>query len=184
MLDATLFPQQIGMGATYDTSLVTQVQRSANRAAYATNVRWAFAPVGDVDQDTRWGRYYEPFGEDPTLTGTMAAAAVKGLQSNGKVAATVKHFAGYGAPKNGHDRVPADMSMRTLQDVQLPSYKQEIDAGALSVMVNSGAVNGVPVHASHYLLTRRAAEPVALRRCGHQRLGGRRQPVYRVPRRP
>src|SRR5712691_3619312 len=86
IVGTTLFPQQIGLGASFDPQLVTDVQDSASQAAAATNVRWAFAPVADVDTNSRWGRYYEPFGEDPTLNGTLAAAAVHGLQSSGIVA--------------------------------------------------------------------------------------------------
>ncbi len=129
------------------------MQRSAGRAAAATNVRWAFAPVADVDTNSRWGRYYESFGEDPVLDGRMSAAAVTGLQSSPTVAATVKHFAGYGASDSGLDRTPADLSLRSFQTEQLPSYATAIDAGAMSVMVNSSSVNGVPATGSHYLLT-------------------------------
>lgn len=153
IVGTTLFPQQIGLGATFDPQLLTSVQDSASRAAAATNVRWAFAPVADVDTNSRWGRYYEPFGEDPTLNGTLAAAAVNGLQSSGIVASTVKHFAGYGAASSGLDRTPADISMRTFEEDQLPSYAAAIKAGALSVMVDSGSVDGVPATGSHYLLT-------------------------------
>lgn len=153
IVGTTLFPQQIGLGATFDPQLVTSVQDSASKASAATNVRWAFAPVADVDTNSRWGRYYEPFGEDPTLNGTLAAAAVNGLQSTGTVASTVKHFAGYGAASSGLDRTPTDISMRTFEEDQLPSYAAAIKAGALSVMVNSGSVDGVPATGSHYLLT-------------------------------
>ena len=153
IVGTTLFPQQIGLGASFDAPLVKNVQTSASQAAAATNVRWAFAPVADVDTNSRWGRYYEPFGEDPTLNGTLAGAAVSGLQSSGVVAATVKHFAGYGAANSGLDRTPADLSMRTFEEDQLPSYAAAIKAGALSVMVDSGSVNGVPATSSHYLLT-------------------------------
>jgi beta-glucosidase len=153
VVGTTLFPHQIGLGATFDPQLVTKIQGSAGKAAAATNVRWAFAPVADVDTNSRWGRYYEPFGEDPTLNGTLAAAAVHGLQSSGIVAATVKHFAGYGAADSGLDRTAADISMRTFEEDQLPSYAAAIKAGALSVMVNSGSVDGVPATGSHYLLT-------------------------------
>jgi beta-glucosidase len=153
VVGTTLFPQQIGLGATFDPALVQQVQTSAGKAAAATNVRWAFAPVADVATNTRWGRYYESFGEDPVLSGTLAASAVDGLQANGEVAATVKHFAGYGASDSGLDRMPTDMSLRSFQENQLPSYAAAVHAGALSVMVDSGSVNGIPVHASHYLLT-------------------------------
>ena len=153
VVGTTLFPQQIGLGASFDADLVRRVQVSAGRAAAATNVRWAFAPVADVDTNSRWGRYYESFGEDPTLDGTLAAAAVRGLQATGRVAATVKHFAGYGASDSGLDRTPTDMSLRSFQTYQLPSYARGLDAGALSVMVNSSSVNGIPATGSHYLLT-------------------------------
>ncbi len=153
VVGTTLFPQQIGLGSSFDPKLVTAVQTSAGKAAAATNVRWAFAPVADVDTNSRWGRYYESFGEDPVLDGTMAAAAVRGLQHSPTVAATVKHFAGYGASDSGLDRTPADMSMRWFQTYQLPSYEQAIDQGALSVMVNSASVNGIPATGSKYLLT-------------------------------
>jgi beta-glucosidase len=153
VVNATLFPHQIGLGSSFDTTLVRQVQTSASRASAATNVRWAFAPVADVDTNTRWGRYYESFGEDPILDGTLAGSAVRGLQSTGIVAATVKHFAGYGASNSGLDRTPTDLSMRSLEENQFPSYEAAVRAGALTVMVNSGSVNGVPATASHYLLT-------------------------------
>lgn len=156
VLGATMFPQQIGMGSTWDPALERSVEQSTQRAVAATGINWAFGPVAEIARDQRWGRYYETFSEDPLLTGTMAASAVKGLQdasSGTRIAASVKHFAGYSQPLNGHDRVPADYSPRYLQDTILPAYKQAIAAGALSVMADSGAVDGVPVTASHYLLT-------------------------------
>jgi beta-glucosidase len=153
IVGTTLFPQQIGLGSSFDPRLVRAVQTSAGKAAAATNVRWAFAPVADVDTNSRWGRYYESFGEDPVLDGIMAGAAVQGLQNSPTVASTVKHFAGYGASDSGLDRTAADMSMRWFQTYQLPSYEQAIDDGALSVMVNSASVNGIPATGSKYLLT-------------------------------
>ncbi len=156
VLGATMFPQQIGMGSSWDTALERGVEQSTQRAVAATGINWAFGPVAEIARDQRWGRYYEAFSEDPLLTGTMAAAAVGGLQdasSGTRIAATVKHFAGYSQPLNGHDRVPADYSARYLQDTILPAYQQALSAGALSVMADSGAVNGVPVTSSRYLLT-------------------------------
>ncbi|WP_329129243.1 glycoside hydrolase family 3 C-terminal domain-containing protein [Streptomyces sp. NBC_01476] len=156
VLGATIFPQEIGLGSTWDPALVKDAGASTAEAVAATGIDWNFAPVADIARDQRWGRYYETFGEDPLLAGTLAASAVKGIQGAGgakDVAATVKHFGGYGEPGNGHDRVPGDVSIRYLQDTLLPSYKQAIDAGAKSVMVNSGAINGIPATASHYLLT-------------------------------
>ncbi len=153
VLGATLFPHQIGLGSSFDPALVQSVQSSASRAAAATNVRWAFAPVADVDTNSRWGRYYESFGEDPVLDGTMAASAVAGLQSQPTVASTVKHFAAYGASDSGLDRTPADLSLRSFEEDQLPSYAAAVKSGALTVMVNSSSVNGIPATASKYLLT-------------------------------
>ncbi|WP_351235865.1 glycoside hydrolase family 3 N-terminal domain-containing protein [Streptomyces sp. NPDC002133] len=157
VLGATVFPHQIGMGATWDPGTVEDSAAATARAVAATGIDWNFSPVADLSRDQRWGRYYETYSEDPLLAGTLAASTVKGTeQANGakEVAASVKHFAGYSEPFNGHDRAPADVSMRYLQDTLLPPYKQAIQAGAKTVMVNSGAVNGVPATASTYLLTK------------------------------
>ncbi|WP_225978436.1 glycoside hydrolase family 3 N-terminal domain-containing protein [Gandjariella thermophila] len=158
LITATLFPQQIGVGATWDPALATQLGESTSKAMRATGVLWDFAPVSDVARDTRWGRYYETFSEDPLLAGTMAAADVRGLQTNrdkktADLTATAKHFAGYSQPANGHDRVPAQLPVRYLQDQFLPSFQAQFDAGVGTVMADSGAVNGVPVHASKFMLT-------------------------------
>ncbi len=153
VLGATVFPHQIGLGASWDPALATAAARSTHRAVAATGVSWDFAPVADLARDQRWGRYYETYAEDPVLDGALAAGTVTGLQDGGRLAATVKHYAGYSEPTNGHDRVPADLSPRYLQDTILPSYKAAVDAGALTVMANSGAVNGIPVTSSRYLLT-------------------------------
>jgi beta-glucosidase len=156
VLGATIFPQEIGLGSTWNPGLVKDAGAATARAVAATGIDWNFAPVADIARDQRWGRYYETYGEDPLLSGTLASAAVQGIQGAGgakNVAASVKHFAGYGEPGNGHDRVPGDVSLRYLRDTLLPSYKQAVDAGAMSVMVNSGAINGIPATSSHYLLT-------------------------------
>jgi beta-glucosidase len=158
LITATLFPQQIGVGATWDPGLANQLGGSTSKAMRATGVFWDFAPVSDVARDTRWGRYYETFSEDPVLAGTMAAADVRGLQSSpdattAGLTATAKHFAGYSQPANGHDRVPAQLPVRYLQDEFLPSFQAQFDAGVGTVMADSGAVNGVPVHASKFMLT-------------------------------
>jgi beta-glucosidase len=158
LFDATMVPHQIGLGATFDPALVQRLGQSTARAVRATGVVWDFAPVLDTERDLRWGRSYEPFGEDPLLTGTLGAATIRGLQgrnlaSPGSVVATAKHFAGYSAPDSGFDRTNATISDAELQSIHLPSFRQGIDAGVGTVMVNSGSVNGEPVHASHHLLT-------------------------------
>jgi beta-glucosidase len=168
VLSATMFPHQIGLGATWDPQLLEQLGASTGRAMRATGVFWNFSPVSDIARDTRWGRYYETFGEDPVLAGTLAAANVRGQQSDptdgtAKLTATAKHFAGYSEPFNGHDRAPAQLPIRYLQDTVLPAFQPQFDAGVGTVMVNSGAVNGVPAHASKYLLTTQLRDRMGFR---------------------
>jgi beta-glucosidase len=158
LFDATMVPHQVGLGATFDPALAQRLGRSTARAVRATGVVWDFAPVLDTERDLRWGRSYEPFGEDPLLTGTLGAATIRGLQgrdlaSPDSVVATAKHFAGYSAPDSGMDRTDATISDAEMQSIHLPPFKQGIDAGVGTVMVNSGSVNGAPVHASHHMLT-------------------------------
>jgi beta-glucosidase len=159
LFDATMVPHQIGLGATFDPALSERLGRGTARAVRATGVVWDFAPVLDTERDLRWGRSYEPFGEDPLLTGTLGAATIRGLQNGGNlnspksVVATAKHFVGYSAPDSGFDRTDATIDQAELQDLHLPPFQQGIDAGVGTVMVNSGSVNGEPVHASHHLLT-------------------------------
>ncbi len=156
VLGATLFPHNLGLAASFDPDLARQIGAVTVRALRATGVTWDFAPVADVGRDPRWGRFYETFGEDPGLVSAMVAASVEGLQGDlgpASVAATLKHFVGYGAPDGGRDRSDATIAAASLRDVQLPPFRAGLAAGALSVMVNSGPVNGVPVHASHDLLT-------------------------------
>lgn len=154
---APLFPQSIGMGATWDPAVAQAGGAVTANALRATGWNWDFAPVQDLARDNRWGRYYETWAEEPVLAAAMGAADVRGLQSGGagglKVTATVKHFAGYSESINGHDRVQAELPISYLQDLFMPSYAGAIDAGAGTVMVDSGSINGIPATASHYLLT-------------------------------
>src|SRR5437660_1099104 len=145
------------MGATWDTTLAESAGAATRAQLLATGGNWNFAPVQDLARDNRWGRYYETWAEAPALAAAMGAASVRGLQGGGfdspRVAATVKHFAGYSQSVNGHDRVEAQLPVRYLQDVFLPSYAGGIDAGAATVMADSGSINGIPATASHFLLT-------------------------------
>jgi beta-glucosidase len=154
---APLFPQSIGMGATWDPSAAMTGGEVTGNALRATGWTWDFAPVQDIARDNRWGRYYETWSEEPDLAAAMGAAYTRGVQSGGngglKVAATVKHFAGYSESINGHDRVQAELPLRYLQDTFLPSYAGALHAGSDTVMVDSGSVNGIPATASHWLLT-------------------------------
>src|SRR4051794_24576115 len=155
--EATLFPQSIGMGATWDTSLAQAAGAATRQQLLATGGNWDFAPVQDIARDNRWGRYYETWAEEPELAAALGGANIRGLQGGGfdspQVAATVKHFAGYSESINGHDRVEAQLPIRYLQDIFLPSYGGGIDAGAATVMVDSGSINNIPATSSHFLLT-------------------------------
>ncbi len=155
---APLFPQSIGMGATWDPAAAQTGGAATADALRATGWNWDFAPVQDLSRDNRWGRTYETWAEEPVLSAAMGAANVRGMQAPGSgnslgVTATVKHFAGYSQAVNGHDRNEALLPLNYLQSMILPSYAGGIDAGAGTVMVNSGSVNGVPATGSHYLLT-------------------------------
>jgi beta-glucosidase len=160
--EATLFPQSIGMGATWDTDLAEAAGAATRQQLLATGGNWNFAPVQDLARDNRWGRYYETWAEAPMLAAALGAANIRGIQGGGfnspQVAATVKHFAGYSQSITGHDRVEAQLPIRYLQDILLPPYAGGIDAGAATVMVNSGSVNNIPATASHYLLTEQLRE--------------------------
>jgi beta-glucosidase len=155
---APLFPQSIGMGATWDPAAAQDGGAMTADALRATGWVWNFSPVQDLARDNRWGRYYETWAEQPALAAAMGAANVRGMQAPGRsgslgVTATVKHFAGYSQSINGHDRVEAQLSLRYFQDQILPSYAGGIDAGAGTVMVDSGSINGVPATGSRFLLT-------------------------------
>ena len=155
---APLYPQSIGMGATWDPSAARAGGAATADAVRATGWNWVFAPVQDLARDNRWGRTYETWAEEPVLSAAMGGANIQGMQAHGPagslgVAATVKHFAGYSQSINGHDRNEALLPLSYLQSVILPSYAGGIDAGARTVMVDSGSINGVPATGSHYLLT-------------------------------
>jgi beta-glucosidase len=155
--EAPLFPQSIGVGATWDPAVARAAGEATARSLRATGWTWDFAPVQDIYRDNRWGRAYETWAEQPVLSAQLGAAYVTGLQGTDRdrpeAAATVKHFAGYSQSINGHDRVEAQLPLRYLQDVHLPSYAGAIDANAKTVMVNSGSINNIPATASKYLLT-------------------------------
>ncbi len=155
---APLFPQSIGMGATWDPSATEAGGAATGNALRATGWVWDFAPVQDLSRDNRWGRTYETWAEEPELSAALGAANIRGLQSPGPagsldVTATVKHFAGYSQAINGHDRNEALLPLNYLQSMILPSYAGGIDAGVGTVMADSGSINSVPATGSHYLLT-------------------------------
>lgn len=156
----TLFPQEIGMAASFNRGLVREGAKITAYESRACDIPWVYNPVMDLARNSAWSRIWESFGEDPYVNGAMAVEMVKGYQGDnpnyiGKngVAACLKHYLAYGATLNGKDRTPAYVSMADLRDKYFGPYKMAIEAGALSVMVNSSSVNGMPVHASHMLLT-------------------------------
>lgn len=150
--EATVFPHNCGLGATRNPELIRDASAAIGTSIDAIGVDWNFSPTTDVQRDPRWGRYYEGFSEDPYLTGDMARATVEGYRDS-QVGACVKHFAGYSVPENGNDRSPANVSLRDLRTNVLPAYRRALAADPETVMVSSGSVNGVPAHASEWLLT-------------------------------
>jgi len=156
----TLFPQPIALAASFNPALATQMAQVCAYESRATQCTWVFNPTLDLGRDPRWSRIWESYGEDPLLESRMAQALVKGYQGDdpnhlGKynVAVSVKHYFGYGAPFSGKDRTPAYISEQMLREQYFAPFKAAIEAGALTVMVNSSSINGVPVHASHRFLT-------------------------------
>jgi beta-glucosidase len=154
----TMFPVPLGESATWDPAQVAQDESvSANEAA-ADGIKWTFNPMVDISRDPRWGRVVEGAGEDPFLGSAIAAAKVEGYQGSNfaapdKVAATIKHFGGYGAPVAGREYNTVDMSTQQLFNDYLPPYKAAVDAGAASVMSSFNSLNGVPNTANPYMLT-------------------------------
>lgn len=157
---ATMFPQQIGQAATFNRTLV---KNGASITAYetrASSIPWNFAPLLDLGADPRFPRQWESFGEDPYLIKELGLAAVKGYEGEDgrvshpeKVASSIKHFLGYQVAFSGKDRTPAFISDQALREYHLPPFKAAIDAGAKTIMINSGIINGVPVHANPHILT-------------------------------
>lgn len=151
---AALGPQQLALAATWDTSLVRKMAEATAQEITACGIPWNFAPVLDVGRDPRWPRFWETFGEDPKLVGDMGEAMVRGFQEGPvTVAATLKHYMGYSAPWSGKDRTPAYIPERQLREIFLPPFAQAIKAGAMTVMVNSGEMNGIPTHVNRFVLT-------------------------------
>jgi beta-glucosidase len=149
----TIFPHNIGLAATFNRELVRRSGMVTAEDALAAGTPWNFAPVMDVGRIQLWPRYYETFGEDPFLAAVLGREATEGLQQTGPVAATLKHYLGYSASEVGRDRTPANLTERVVREYHLPPFRAGVEAGAMSVMVSSGEIDGVPVHASRYWLT-------------------------------
>ena len=181
--EGTVFPQNIAMAATWNPGLVLLANRITAFETRASGIPWNFSPVLDLGRQPLWSRFPETFGEDVHLASVLGVAAVQGEQEDPMpamralfggvpltdpllvtprpprvddvrfVAATAKHFLGYSMPLSGKDRTTAWIPERQLREYFLPSFRAAIEAGIATVMVNSGDVNGIPVHASHALLT-------------------------------
>ncbi|WP_122088129.1 glycoside hydrolase family 3 N-terminal domain-containing protein [Halalkalicoccus subterraneus] len=155
---STAFPQRINMGSTRNIDLIEAAERHTSDATAAMGAHWTFAPTTDLQRDPRWGRFYEGISEDATYLGEVSKARVRGLESNDRLCSTVKHFGAYSIPENGNDRAHARTSMRDLRTNVLPPYRRALEAEPATVMVNSGALNGKPAHASEWLLTQMLRE--------------------------
>ncbi|MEF8824962.1 MAG: glycoside hydrolase family 3 N-terminal domain-containing protein, partial [Halapricum sp.] len=150
---ATAFPQRLNMGTTRDPELIEQAEEHTSDMIAATGCHETFAPMIELLRDPRWGRYFEGISESQKILGDISAARNRALETNDRVTATPKHFAGYEVPHNGNDRAAANTSMRDLRETLLPPFEVTLQEGGGMVMVNSGSVNGVPAHASYWLLT-------------------------------
>jgi len=153
----TIFPVPLAMASTWDPKLVEQSARIAAREASATGIRWTFSPMVDIARDARWGRITEGAGEDPFLGSEMAAAYVRGYQGTrldapDSIAATAKHYVGYGAAEGGRDYNTTEISEHTLRQVYLPPFRAAVDAGAATIMSAFNAINGVPASANPFTL--------------------------------
>jgi beta-glucosidase len=158
-MGATLFPQQIAQAATWNPALVKRGYEIAAYEVRASGIPWNFSPVLDLARQPLWSRFFETFGADVYLAKAMSKVAIEGYQGTDvsnkyKVAACMKHFLGYSVPLSGRDRTPAWISERELREYFLPTFETAIAAGAKTVMINSGDINGTPVHANYDVLTK------------------------------
>ncbi len=156
-IGATVFPTGLGMSATFDTALVARVGAAVAREIRLQGAHVSYGPVIDLAREPRWSRVEETFGEDPVLSGEMAAACVRG-NGGGRLGlpfstlATLKHFIAYGVPEGGHNGAPVNLGLRELHECFLPPFRRAIAEGALSVMTAYNAVDGVPCTAYGALL--------------------------------
>jgi beta-glucosidase len=158
-VDATSFPQPIGLAATFDPDLAQRLYAMTAEEARVRGTHQALTPVVDVAREPRWGRVEETFGEDPYLVSCMAVAAVRGFQGDAsfknknRIIATLKHFAAHGQPESGTNCAPVNVSERVLREVFLPPFRKAVqEAGAVSVMASYNEIDGVPSHANKWLL--------------------------------
>lgn len=159
-LGGTLFPQNINMGAAFNPNLTYEAARVTAYETRASNCPWTYSPTVDMARDPRWPRVWENYGEDCLVNAIMGSAAVRGFQGDDpnhipadRIATSVKHYMGYSMPRTGKDRTPAYIFVSELREKCFAPFKACVEAGALTIMVNSGSINGKPVHADRELLT-------------------------------
>lgn len=155
---AAIFPHNLNLGATFNPEFARQAARATILESADLGHHWVFAPVLDLGVNAQWPRLYETYGEDPHVAAVLGAAFVRELQENKeiapyKVAACGKHFLGYSDPRTGWDRTVAEISDQRIEEFFRPSFQAAIDSGLKSIMINSGQINGEPVHASRRILT-------------------------------
>ena len=159
-LGGTLFPQNINMGAAFNPNLTYEAARVTAYETRASNCPWTYSPTVDMARDPRWPRVWENYGEDCLVNAIMGSTAVRGFQGDDpnhipadRIATSVKHYMGYSMPRTGKDRTPAYIAVSELREKCFAPFKACVEAGALTIMVNSGSINGKPVHADRELLT-------------------------------
>lgn len=162
VIGATLFPHNIGLGATNNPELLKKIGEVTAREVAATGITWVFAPTVAAPRDDRWGRTYEGYSENPQLIFSYAGKIVEGMQgagdspelfSNDKVVSTVKHFVGDGGTQNGIDRADTQVSEKELFDIHAQGYVSALQSGAQTVMASFNSWNGLRMHGNKYLLT-------------------------------
>ena len=163
--DATFYPQEVNLAATFDRSYANMMGKVIAYESRAAMTPWVFSPVMDLSRNPCWPRVWESWGEDPYLQSEMSVAETVGAQGHDpnhigleNVAVSIKHYLGYGATASGKDRTPAYVAPDDLREKYFRPFKDCMQAGALTLMVNSASINGVPVHASHEYLTEWAKE--------------------------
>ena len=156
----TLFPQELSLAASFNRELAYNMGKVTAYESRAANVPWSFSPTMDLGRNPEWPRMWESFGEDTYLNSELAVAATRGMQGDDPnhigpqhIAACLKHYLGYGVPVSGQDRTPSSITASEMREKYFEPFKECIQAGALSLMVNSASNNGIPFHCNHELLT-------------------------------
>ena len=165
LIEGSLYPQEINLGATFNREYARMMGEAMAYETRAAQVPWVFSPVMDLGRDPRWPRLWESWGEDPYLQAEMSrieTLALQGADPNHidleHVAVSLKHYMGYGVPLSGKDRTPAYIAENDLREKYFRPFKECFQAGALTAMVNSASINGIPTHANKLLLTGWAKE--------------------------